>query len=151
MPTAAPDDPAAYRGVRFRIHEKYGGDSSPTVEASGQVVPWLRGYPGNVKVATDGSYFGDPLVLDGRRQMRWFVRLVEPPWQPADRANAAPLRAVLDVLVLPEPRFNDLGYYQGCGPHNDLALVVGDGGWRFNRGTGRIEPMDRDDAICRED
>ncbi|MCA1843658.1 MAG: hypothetical protein LC792_10830 [Actinobacteria bacterium] len=162
MPTAAPDDPAAYRGVRFRMPGDYSGDSLPPMEASGQVVPWLRGYTGNLKVATDGSYFGDPLVLDGRRRMKWFVRLVETPWQPADRTSAGPLMAVLDVLVLPEPPplpplavrrppLNDAGYYQGCLPDNDEALIVGDDGWRFNRSTGRIERIDRDDAVCPED
>src|SRR5688500_17338651 len=57
MPAAAPDDPAAYRGVRSRMvswlsNLRGGGNFSldgrpldncgPTVESGGKTVPWLR-------------------------------------------------------------------------------------------------------------
>ena len=40
MPATAPDDPGAYRGVRFRIGSK--PDGMPQVEAAGQPMPWMQ-------------------------------------------------------------------------------------------------------------
>jgi hypothetical protein len=57
--------------------------------------------------------------------------------------------AVLDVLVLHDGP-PELGRFrQGCGP--DAVIIVGDNGWRFNRSTGRIGPIDPDDAECPDD
>lgn len=154
MPPAAPDDPSAYRGVRFRtVFNRAGGDS---VETVGRVVPWLRAFSGSYTTADSGrAFFGDQQVYDGRRHMMWFVRLVEPPaTAPPPLSTEAgpppgPQMAVLDVLVLHDGP-PELGRFrQGCGP--DTVIIVGDNGWRLNRSTGRIGPIDPDDADCPDD
>jgi len=80
MPAAAPDDPEAYLGARYRIAGEPGGLRS--VEAAGQPVPWLESSVWSYAPAgpgPDGPYFGHQQVYDGRRRMVWFFRLVEPP------------------------------------------------------------------------
>jgi hypothetical protein len=181
MPEAAPDDPAAYRGVRFRIIEWMGagpgggptvcrdgrplGSCPPSVEAGGRDVPWLRVVPAGYSSALagpDGPYFGETSVFDGRRWMVWFFRLLEAPTPTPDPfigASPYPPIAVLDVLVQPgELREGALRW--GCGPAfrtswgpftRDSVIIVGDDGWLLNRGTGRIEPTDPDDADCPDD
>jgi hypothetical protein len=154
MPTAAPDDPAAYRGVRFRMVHGVGG---ATVEAGGGAVGWLRGFGYGYYSVPDGTaHFGDPVVEDGRRRMLWFIRVAEPPAaapppppsaEPAGQRPSA-VMAVLDVLVLPDGPPGS-GFEWGCGP--DQVIIVGDDGWRLNRTTGRIEPTDPDDADCPDD
>ena len=186
MPAAAPDDPAAYRGVRFRtVHE----EGSRSVESDGQEVPWLSMPPSNWENAAEpgAPFFGYQQVLDGRqRRMVWFYRLLEPPVTlsplapsatptpptrpapgPGESARAAALKAppppdppqpvqpvatlanpegaVLDVLILS----NEPGsgrYETGCGP--DPVIIDGDKGWRLNRTSGRIEPVDPADFAC---
>ena len=132
MPAAAPDDPAAYRGVRTRMVEWLSAlrdgrnfcldgrplDScGPTVESGGKTVPWLRIVP--VQHPSDLDPFGFQVVDDGRRPMVWFFRSLEPPafgsdWQlgtfpvpPSGQPETMllprhPLVAVLDVHVLRE-------------------------------------------------
>ena len=154
MPAAAPDDPAAYRGVRFRMVYGPGGAS---VEAGGGAVRWLRGLSGGYYIVPSGAaHFGEQQVEDGRRRMLWFIRVAEPPVsapppppsaEPAGQPPSA-VMAVLDVLVLPDGPPGS-GFEWGCGP--DQVIIVGDDGWRLNRTTGRIEPTDPDDAGCPED
>jgi hypothetical protein len=156
LPSAAPDDPAAYRGVRFRLaHDKV----PMSVESRGRPVPWLSpsggGYT-NAGMRADGPFFGHQHVFDGRRRMVWFIRLVETPFSPApppqqiasDQLPPEPLQAVLDVLVLPGEA--NSGYRMGCGGGGDEVVVDGDVAWRLNRTTGRIEPFDPADALCPE-
>lgn len=80
MPVAAPDDPAAYRGVTFRTLN----DESARwwAESDGQEVPWLTMPPYRSwenAGARGAPFFGYQYVLDGRRPMVWFYRLLEPP------------------------------------------------------------------------
>ena len=163
MPAAAPDDPMAYRGVRFR---RVGLYDSASVDSGGQVVPWLRPSSGNMRGIDVGVHFGEYMVSDGRRGMIWFVRQVDPPWRPIE-TNPGPLVAVLDVLVLPdappEPR-RDRGVrvMRGCGPDGDEAFIIAehsrlepavrgsDLSWRLNRSTGRFEPTAPDIACLWE-
>ena len=63
-----------------------------------------------------------------------------PPRQPD------PPRAVLDVLVLSG---RTSGLRTGCGP--DPVILDSGAAWRLDRVTGRIQPMDPDDATCPED
>ena len=152
LPAAAPDDPATYRGLRFRMTHDTG---LPYVESGGRPVPWLHSPGGGYHSASlgpDGPFFGRQEVFDGRRRMLWFFRLVEPPISPPPPPHRIepgdvppePLLAVLDVLVLPgEP---NSGYQMGCGV--DEVVIDGDAGWRLNRTTGRIEPADPADAVC---
>ena len=113
-----------------------------------QGAPWLRGYPasGSPGEGANGPWFGWQVMTDGRRQMVWFYRLVERPTVPPDSpaGSLAPpnRRAVLDVVALK----GLLG--TGCGP--DSMIIDGDKTWRLNRTTGRIEPVDRNDAACRD-
>ena len=151
MPAAPPNDPMAYRGVRFRRVDLYDGAS---VDSAGQVVPWLSASSGEMSGVDVGMHFGDYLVLDGRRRMKWFVRQVDPPWRPIE-TNPGPLVAVLDVLVLPdapaEPRRGwEEAWRGGCGPDGDEAIIIGDHSWRLNRSTGRFEPTAPDDACLWE-
>jgi hypothetical protein len=152
MPAAAPDDPMAYRGVRFRKVDLY---DSASVDSGGQVVPWLSASSGNMRGVDVGVHFGDYLVLDGRRRMMWFVRQVDPPWRPVE-TSPGPLVAVLDVLVLPdeppEHRRNhgEETWRRGCAPDGDEAVIIGDDSWRLNRSTGRLEPTDPDIACLFE-
>jgi hypothetical protein len=153
MPAAAPDDPAVYRGVRYRP-----GGQTPGVrccEARMEGASWLRVFPGSAVDAggASGPFFGYEQVTDGRRRMVWFFRLVEPPSPlpvpspdpvPPPVPFRHPVRAVLDAVVLPGEPEQGLG--GGCGP--DAVIIVGDDGWRLNRTTGRIEPVDPDDARC---
>jgi hypothetical protein len=155
MPTAVPVDPATYRGVRYRP-----GGQTPGVrccEARVEGTSWLRVFPSSAVDAggTGGPYFGYEQVADGRRRMVWFFRLVEPPppLPVASRDPVAapapfrePVRAVLDVVALPGEPEHGLGV--GCGP--DPVFIVGDDGWQLNRTTGRIEPVDPDDAECED-
>jgi hypothetical protein len=109
-----------------------------------QEAPWLRGYPtsGSPGEGANGPWFGWQLMRDGRRLMLWFYRLVDPPTQPTDSsAGSVPSRrAVLDGVAVS----GLIGV--GCGP--DSVVIDGDDGWRLNRTTGRIEPIDPDDAAC---
>jgi hypothetical protein len=113
-----------------------------------QGVPWLRGYPANGSsgAAVGGRPFGWQVITDGRRQMVWFIRLVDPPTVPTDSPPGfvppPDRRAVLDVVALKG------GLGTGCGP--DPMILDGDKTWRLNRTTGRIEPVDRDDAACED-
>jgi hypothetical protein len=159
MPAAAPDDPAAYRGVRYRP-----GGQTPGVrccEAGVPEMPWLRVFPSSLSTAgRDGLFFGYQQVADGRRRMVWFFRLVEPLTPPPTAtvpplsgssaeppaAYREPLRAVLDVVALPGEPEQGLGV--GCAP--DPAFIVGKDGWRLNRTTSRAERIDPDDAECRD-
>ncbi len=159
MPAAPPDDPGAYRGARFRAVDNALKPS--VVESEGREVPWLKVSGGNVD-ACGGSqcttrpehpYFGSAWVLDGRRQMVWFIRTVEPGVSCCPSRTqyvepvAGPLVAVLDVLVLPDVKSKGGGRWErGCGP--DEVIIVGDKAWRLNGTTGRIEPVDPDDAVC---
>jgi hypothetical protein len=154
MPAAAPDDPAAYRGVRFRMGYGPGGAS---VESGGGAVRWLRALGGGYySVPSGAAHFGEQVVEDGRRRMLWFIRVAEypvpaPPLPPsAEPAGQPPsaVMAVLDVLVLPDGPAGS-GIESGCGP--DQVIIVGDDGWRLNRSTGRFEPTDPDDAGCPDD
>jgi hypothetical protein len=140
MPLAAPDDPAAYRGVRFEMNAFR--PVWPSVEAGGRAVPWLRMVPAGYTSAG-----GDLQVFDGRRWMVWFFRLLENP-----AVSPYPPMAVLDVLVLPgEPREDARPpISRGCGPDGDVVIVLGEDGWRLNDSTGRIGPFDPDD-LCRGD
>lgn len=176
MPAAAPDDPMAYRGVRFRRVGLYDRGS---VDSGGQVVPWLSASSGNMRGIDMGVHFGHYLVSDGRRGMMWFVRQVDPPWRPIE-TNPGPLVAVLDVLVLPdappEPRRDreEKTWRRGCGPEGDEAIIIADGrrwpryemttagltitagiitpedSWRLNRSSGRFEPTAPDYACLGE-
>ncbi len=152
MPAAAPDDPMAYRGVRFRRVGLYDRGS---VDSGGQVVPWLSASSSDMRGMDVGVHFGDYLVLDGRRRMKWFVRQVDPPWRPIE-TNPGPVVAVLDVLVLPdepaEPRRNRWQdtWRRACGPDGDEAIIIGDDSWRLNRSTGRFEPTAPDYACLGE-
>ena len=155
MPAAAPDAPAAYRGVRYRP-----GGQTPGVrccEARVEGASWLRVFPGSATDAggAGGPFFGYEQVADGRRRMVWFFRLVEPPSPlpvaspdrvPPPAPFREPVRAVLDAVALPGEPEQGLGI--GCGP--DRVFIVGDDGWRLNRTTGRIEPVDPDDAECED-
>jgi hypothetical protein len=134
MPAAAPDDPMAYRGSRFRM---VNGVSGQSVEPGGKAVPWLRSNP--------SGYSSANVVYDGRRWMVWFFRLAEPKPLPP-----GPLMAVLDVLVLPEGWRSAEGRWgeRGCGPDGDVVIIEGDVGWRLNRSAGRVETIDPDDARC---
>lgn len=150
MPGVDLDDPAAYRGVRYQMASgtPYAAGQSGA-ETPVQGAPWLRGYPGSGSrgSASDGAsgpWFGHQLMRDGHRLMLWFYRLVDPPTQPTDSAaGAAPSRrAVLDVVAVS----GLIGV--GCGA--DSVVIDGDNGWRLNRTTGRIEPIDPDDAACED-
>jgi hypothetical protein len=151
MPAAAPDDPAAYRGVRFEIDEVRG--RWPSAKVGGRAVPWLRVIPAGYSAAdVYGVYFGDVQVFDGRRWMVWFNRLVESPAvtpDPSVGASPYPPMAVLDVVVLPGESREEAGprISRACGPDGDDVIILGDDGWRLNRRTGRIGPFDLDD-VC---
>lgn len=138
MPGAAPDDPAAYRGVRYQMGGAPYAVGPSGVDRPVQGAPWLRGYPasGSPGEGANGPWFGHQLMRDGRRLMLWFYRLVDPPTQPTDSsAGSVPSRrAVLDVVAVS----GLIGV--GCGP--DTVRIDGDNGWRLNRTTGRIEPID---------
>ncbi len=171
MPTAAPDDPLAYRGVRLQVIEWTGaagpgggpvvcrdgrpvGSCPPSVETGGREVPWLRVVPGGYTLAGGPDvYFGSAYAFDGRRWMEWFFRLLEAPSPTPDpflRVSPYPPMAVLDVLELAgEPR--EGSWRPGCGPKGDQVMIIGDEGWRLNRSTGRFTPIDPDDADCGDD
>ena len=155
MPAAVPDATAAYRGVRYRP-----GGQTPGVrccEARAEGTPWLRVFPGSAVDAggAGGPFFGYEQVADGRRRMVWFFRLAEP-LSPLPVASSdpvpppapfrEPVRAVLDVVALAGEPEQGLG--GGCGP--DPVVIVADDGWLLNRTTGRIEPVDPDDAGCKD-
>jgi hypothetical protein len=163
MPAASPDDPRAYRGARFRAVDDLHRPS--VVESGAQEVPWLevwtRSFGGcmgssmsDCSFGLDAPYFGSNRVIDGRREMIWFIRTVEPgisccpPQTQSVAPVAGPLVAVLDVLVLPDVK-SEGAWKRGCGP--DEVIIVGDNGWRLNRTTGRIEPVEPDDAVCPDD
>jgi hypothetical protein len=176
MPAAAPDDPAAYRGVRSRIVEWVSarrdgslfcregrpvGSCPPSVESGGKAVPWLSSVP--VEHPNGSSPFGFQVVNDGRRWMVWFFRSVEPsnsmlvsPSELGERVPLLrhPLVAVLDVHVLREgwrSAEGRWGWERGCGPDGYNVIIEGDDGWRLNRSTGRIGRIDPDDADCPDD
>jgi hypothetical protein len=50
------------------------------------------------------------------------------------------------VVALPGELEQHFGL--GCGP--DPVFSVGDDGWRLNRTTGRIEPVDPDNFECKD-
>ena len=154
MPPSAPDDPAAYRGVRFTTW--FGKVAPFPVIAGGRTVPWLEssadqyGPVANTDEFPDGPWFGRNEVWDGRRRMLWFFRLVEPlPTPPIHPSSHPPggERAVLDVLTLPQDPASNFEW-ANCGP--DPVIIVDDDGWRLNRTSGLIEPTDPDDAACPE-
>jgi hypothetical protein len=157
LPPAAPDDPAAYRGVRFRVTHDTG---PPYVDSGGRPVPWVHPHGGgytNAGMRAEGPYFGHQHVFDGRRRMIWFIRLVEapvsppPPPEPIEPGQVPPepLQAVLDVLVLPGQPSSS--YSMGCSRNGDEVVIDGDAAWRLNRSSGRIEPVDPADAACPEE
>lgn len=152
MPGAAPDDPAAYRGVRYQMDYPVGQFGGGAVNGV-QGAPWLRGYSasGGPAGGVNGPWFGWQVMRDGRRLMVWFFRFVEPPTMPPPDSPAgsdpSPSRwAVLDVVALPGEPEGGLGI--GCGP--DSVIMDGDNAWRLNRTTGRMEPVDPDDFVCDE-
>ena len=145
MPASAPDNPAAYRGSRFRM---VNGVSGLSVESGGTAVPWLRPTRSGYR-SVEGGVVGNVAVNDGRRSMVWFFRLAErAPFPPYPRG---PMVAVLDVLVLRSGSAEGgQGFGTGCGPGGDTVIIDGDDGWRLNGRTGRIEPTDPDDAVCED-
>ena len=171
-PPAAPDDPAAYRGVRVEFRRA----KSWEVVAGGRPMPWLELRGGAVTNATmteEGPYFGRHDVFDGRHRMVWFTRLLEAPQSPPPPADdpenpydnpagpprelrpedipEEPVQAVLDVLVLPSGPPASLS--DGCGGAEIVAWRDRSDGrplaaWRFDRSTGRISPTDTAEAAC---
>jgi hypothetical protein len=142
MPAAAPDDPAAYRGVRFQIGAK--PDGMPQVEAAGQVLRWIRTSMGpSYTSARDGRepLLGYQQMDDGRRRMVWFFRFLGPVF------TSKHAGAVLDVLELPGRI--ESGFRTGCS--FDPVIIDGDHGWRLNQTSGLIEPVDPDMARCPKD
>lgn len=175
LAATAPDDPSAYRGLRFKIAS---GPMSGML-VNGQLVPWLAlrssGYSIVVPVGDDQKdnlYYGETVVHDGRREMHWFTRVVgpipEPPvppdqpgpgYQPGDppvqqtQYVASPEQAVLDVLVYPAaPSGAGFG---GCGGVPEVMVLRNDddervlAAWRFERSTGRIRELEPDRISCR--
>ena len=144
MPAAAPDDPAAYRGVRFRIGRGPGG--MPQVEAAGRALPWMRTSMGpSYGSATqdgNGPLFGYQQMADGRRRMVWFFRFLGPALGTDEHAGA-----VLDVLVRPGEL--ESGFASGCA--FDPVIVDDGDAWRLNQTSGRFEPVDRDKVRCPKD
>lgn len=143
MPAAAPDDPATYRGVRFRIGRH--PDGMPRVEAAGRPVPWMRTSMGpsygNATQNGTGPLFGYRQMADGRRRMVWFFRFLGPALVSEHEG------AVLDVLVLPGEL--EWGLRTGCA--FDPVIIDGDDGWRLNQTTGRVEMVDPEKASCPKD
>lgn len=143
MPVAAPDDPAVYRGVRFRIGHK--PDGMAQVEAAGRVLPWMRTSMGpSYGNATQqgGPLLGYQQMDDGRRRMVWFFRFIGPALGTSEHEGA-----VLDVLVLPGAMESGLG--AGCA--FDPVIIQGGDAWRVNQTSGRFEAVDRDDVRCPKD
>jgi hypothetical protein len=144
MPAVAPDDPAAYRGVRFRIAQQPG--EKPHVEAAGKPVAWMRtsigpGY-GSATQEDDGPLFGYQQMADGRRRMVWFFRFLGPALGTSEHEGA-----VLDVLVLPGEM--ESGFRSGCA--FDPVIIQADDAWRLNQTSGRFESVDPDKVRCPKD
>lgn len=141
MPVAAADDPAAYRGVRFRIGQKPG--EMPHVEAAGKALPWMRtsigpGY-GSAAQEGGGPLFGYQQMADGRRRMVWFFRFVGPALGTSEHEGA-----VLDVLVLPGEI--ESGFRSGCA--FDPVIIDGENAWRLNQTSGRFEAVSPNKVRC---
>jgi hypothetical protein len=154
MPASAPEDPAAYRGVRL----------TPTgpgqLIANGHVVAWLSAHDGAMRSGGVGGdinpSFGYRRVSDGRREMLWSVRttgrLLPPPGSPSDPSPEPMAReeAVLDVAVLRAPAPGS-GFRENCGA--SVALLEGDRGrpvavWNLDFPQGRIRTVDPQHLTC---
>jgi hypothetical protein len=144
MPAAAPDDPGAYAGVRFRIGSK--PDGMPQVEAVGQAVPYLQTSLGPSYGSAGGPLFGYQQMADGRRRMVWFFRFIGPALGTSHHEGV-----VLDVLELPGETAHtiDSGFRSGCA--FDPVILHGDNTWRLNQTSGRFESVDRNKVRCPKD
>jgi hypothetical protein len=158
MPASAPDDPLAYRGIRFTRTARGG------LSVDGRVVPWLRMASGSVSSLGDGPGFGQGQVFDGRRWMLWLIRTIgpldapPPPAQPpagppVDRLTQprGPEEAVLDVAVLPADPATE-GSAGDCGA--DVVFVAPGSrrplaAWNLDNSAGRIRPVNAAHLRCR--
>ena len=102
MPSAAPHDPKAYRGVCYRMVHQPGGPGS--VEVDGRPAPWLQSsaWAYTTVGGLDGPYFGEQQIFDGHRRMVWFFRLVEPP-VPVYNPNPPPQPPLATTAPPPRP------------------------------------------------
>jgi hypothetical protein len=154
LPSSAPDDPAAYRGVRL----------TPTGQGQlmvdGHVVAWLAVHDGGMRSAGVGGdinpSFGYRRVSDGRRDMLWSVRttgrFLPPPATPSHPGPETMAReeAVLDVTVL-RASASASGFRENCGA--SVALLHGERGrpvaaWNLDFPRGRITAVPTQHLTC---